>query len=107
MRDYYDLARGMEEADQHVLEKNVQEDMKTNRENETGTKPQGVIREPETDTMARTETLIRPDQKEERIREAEEASWHRCNRIIPGKKWRNMEISGKMDRKYLRTATMG
>ena len=72
MRDYYDLARGMEEADQHVLEKNVQEDMKTNRENETGTKPQGVIREPETDTMARTETLIRPDQKEERIREAEE-----------------------------------
>ena len=72
MRDYYDLARGMEEADQHVLEKNVQEDMKTNRENETGTKPQGVIQEPETDTMARTETLIRPDQKEERIREAEE-----------------------------------
>nr|DAV84529.1 MAG TPA: hypothetical protein [Caudoviricetes sp.] len=72
MRDYYDLARGMEEADQHILEKNVQEDMKTNLENETGTKPQDVIQELETDTMARTETMIRPDQKEERIREAEE-----------------------------------
>lgn len=69
MRDYYDLVRGMEEADQPIPEKNVQEDMKTNLENETETKAPDVIREPETDTMARTETMIRPDQKEERIRE--------------------------------------
>lgn len=69
MRDYYDLVRGMEEANQPIPEKNVQEDMKTNLENETETKAPDVIREPETDTMARTETMIRPDPEQEKIRE--------------------------------------
>ena len=74
MRDYYDLVRGMEKADQTIQEKNIPEDMKINLEDETETEAQDVIRKPETDTdtIARTETMIRPDQKEERIREAEE-----------------------------------
>lgn len=71
MRDYYDLVRGMEKADQTIQEKNIPEDMKINLEDETETEAQDVIRKPETDTdtIARTETMIRPDPEQERIRE--------------------------------------
>ncbi len=71
MRDYYDLVRGMEKADQTIQEKNIPEDMKINLEDETETEAQDVIRKPETDTdtIARTETMTRPDPEQEKIRE--------------------------------------